>query len=103
MIVDITHAIKALCPTAQFAVRNDEYAGIEWHSHDVQKPTEAQVNAKLAEMQAQYDAAQYQRKRANAYPSLADQLDTLYHGGFDAWRAQIQAVKEQFPKPEVTE
>ena len=41
----------------------------------------------------------YAEKRFAEYPSIADQLDTLYHGGIDAWRAQIQAVKDQFPKP----
>ena len=40
----------------------------------------------------------YQRQRAAAYPSMADQLDLLYHGGMDAWKAAITAVKEEFPK-----
>jgi hypothetical protein len=33
-----------------------------------------------------------------AYPSIADQLDTIYHEGLDAWKATILAVKEEFPK-----
>lgn len=37
--------------------------------------------------------------RKKAYPSIEDQLDTLYHGGYDAWHAQIQAIKQQYPKP----
>jgi hypothetical protein len=41
----------------------------------------------------------YKAQRAVAYPSIADQLDTLYHGGYDAWKATITAVKEEFPKP----
>ena len=40
----------------------------------------------------------YQQLRAAAYPSMADQLDLLYHGGMDAWKAAITAVKEEFPK-----
>ena len=103
MIVDMTHAIKALRPGAQFALRGEAYAGLEWHDEVQQAPSETEVLAKLNELQAQFDAAQFQRNRAKAYPTIADQLDTLYHGGYDAWRAQIQAVKEQFPKPEVTE
>ena len=39
------------------------------------------------------------KELATAYPSIVDQLDVLYHGGYDAWREQIQAVKDQFPKP----
>lgn len=41
----------------------------------------------------------YAEERRAAYPSIADQLDKIYHEGVDAWRADIQAVKEQFPKP----
>ena len=40
----------------------------------------------------------YQELRAKAYPSIVDQLDLLYHGGMDAWKAAITAVKEEFPK-----
>lgn len=56
---------------------------------------------------AAYEAAQaeaarteYQRQRAAEYPSFADQFDLLYHGGIDAWKAAIQAVKDKYPKPE---
>lgn len=40
----------------------------------------------------------YAELRAAAYPNIADQLDLLYHGGMDAWKAAITAVKEEFPK-----
>jgi hypothetical protein len=40
----------------------------------------------------------YSELRAAAYPSFADQFDTIFHGGLDAWKAEIQAVKTQFPK-----
>ena len=52
-----------------------------------------------AERIAQYEANEYQRKRASAYPSIADQLDKIYHEGIDAWKAQIAAVKQEYPKP----
>ena len=42
----------------------------------------------------------YSELRAAAYPSFADQFDTIFHGGIDAWKAEIQAVKTQFPKGE---
>ena len=50
--------------------------------------------------EAEHKATQYHRDRVNAYPSYADQFDLLYHGGYDAWKASIDAVKTQFPKPE---
>ena len=44
-------------------------------------------------------APTYQELRAAAYPSIADQLDKIYHEGIDAWKAQIAAVKQEYPKP----
>jgi len=41
----------------------------------------------------------YAQERAQAYPSIVDQLDLMYHGGYDAWKASIEAIKTQFPKP----
>lgn len=44
------------------------------------------------------DPKQYQFDRLNEYPSFADQFDTIFHEGIDAWKAQIQAVKDKYPK-----
>lgn len=41
----------------------------------------------------------YIEKRRAEYPPIVDQLDVLYHGGIDAWRSVIQAVKDKYPKP----
>lgn len=49
-------------------------------------------------VQAYIDANTYKEQRAKAYPSFADQFDLLYHGGYDAWKAAIDAVKTQYPK-----
>jgi hypothetical protein len=40
----------------------------------------------------------YKYQRAKEYPSYADQFDLLYHGGYDAWKAAIDAVKTKYPK-----
>jgi hypothetical protein len=53
----------------------------------------------IARITAELAATQYQRQRKQAYPQIADQLDTLYHGGYDAWKAEIAAIKAQYPKP----
>ena len=52
-----------------------------------------------AAVQAYVDAHEYQAKRAAEYPSFAEQFDTLYHGGYDAWKATIDSVKAKYPKP----
>ena len=51
-----------------------------------------------ATVQAYIDANAYKEQRAQAYPSFADQFDLLYHGGYDAWKAAIDAVKQEYPK-----
>ena len=52
-----------------------------------------------AVVQAYMVANAYKEQRAKAYPSFADQFDLLYHGGLDAWKAAIDAVKQEYPKP----
>lgn len=42
---------------------------------------------------------QYKYDRSAAYPTIVDQLDKLYHEGYDGWKAAITAIKEQYPKP----
>lgn len=51
-----------------------------------------------ATVDAYISANAYKAKRAAEYPSYADQFDTIFHNGLDAWKAQIQAVKDKYPK-----
>jgi len=44
------------------------------------------------------DPNAYVDKRAVAYPSMADQLDDIYHNGVDEWKKTIKAVKDKYPK-----
>ena len=58
-----------------------------------------QVTIDMDAVNAWVDPEQYKFDRATAYPSMADQLDTIYHEGIDAWKAEIAAVKQEYPKP----
>lgn len=49
---------------------------------------------------AELAKTEYQRLRAAEYPSFADQFDLLYHGGYDAWKAVIDNIKQKYPKYE---
>lgn len=40
----------------------------------------------------------YANKRVTEYPSIEDQLDKIYHEGIDSWKADIQAIKDKYPK-----
>ena len=61
-------------------------------------PTEEEIQAKITELQADYDSKQYQRDRAVAYDPIPEQLDQIYHD-MDGWKAKIKAVKDKYPKP----
>ena len=89
-------AILSLVPGAKVVVRGDT---VEWLDTEQTQPTEAEITAEVARLQAEYDNNEYQRQRAQAYPSIPDQLDKIYHEGIDAWKAQIAAVKQEYPKP----
>jgi hypothetical protein len=98
-IIDIPAALQTLRPNSQWVHRGDTYEGIQWIDKVNEKPTKEEVLAEVERLQAEYDSVEYQRLRAKAYPSFADQFDILYHGGYDAWKASIEAIKNQFPKP----
>ena len=65
------------------------------------KPSEADCTAGVAALQATYDGDAYKRTRADAYPSIGDQLDMIYHNGDGGatFQAAIKAVKDATPKP----
>jgi len=60
--------------------------------------TWSQVSSKVTELKSAYDNNAYQRSRATEYPSIADQLDDIYHNGVDEWKKTIKAVKDKYPK-----
>ena len=98
MIPNISTAIYSLANGVDFILRGETYSGLEWLSNEQTKPTEAQVNTELARLQAEYNNNEYQRNRAAEYPSIADQLDKIFHDGIDEWKETIQAVKDKYPK-----
>ena len=62
-------------------------------------PKSADIDAKQIELQAEWNAKQYARKRAQEYPDLAEQLDYIYHNGIAKWKSDmIKPVKDKYPK-----
>ena len=97
--MDIVSAILALDANAQVSVDGNSLDSITWHDGNPNNITNEQITAKQTELQADYNAKQYQRNRKNEYPSWQDQLDKIYHDGIDAWKADIKAIKDKYPKP----
>ena len=64
------------------------------------KPTEKECTVGLAAMQSAWDLENdsYRSKRRAVYPSIGEQLDKIYHSGIDAWKTDIKAIKDKYPK-----
>ena len=95
--VDIVTAIQAINSKAVVTVLDDDAKKITWLD-ETTPIDEADILAKQKQLQAEYDAKEYQRDRAESYPSMADQLDDIYHNGVDEWKKTIKAVKDKYPK-----
>ena len=98
-MITIIDAIKAINSNAEMLVRGEDIddCQIEWHN-GTSEISKADIKNKIAELQTAYDNNAFQRSRAEAYPSIADQLDDIYHNGVDAWKATIKTVKDKYPK-----
>ena len=58
----------------------------------------SEISAEVNALQTAYDNNEYQRDRAKEYPSIADQLDDIFHNGIDGWKTTIQVTKDKYPK-----
>jgi len=99
----IVEAILKINPNAKVGVRGDDIntCEIEWHQGTTPIP-KADIESKMVELQAEYDANQYQRDRATAYPSIQEQLDMQYWdkvNGTTNWEDAIAKVKSDIVKP----
>lgn len=93
MIYNKADALCSLKPNAEWTWNGTEYSGLEWADSST-KPTEAEINAEVERLNNGY-----QEKRRLEYPSVVDQLDKMFHSGFQAWKDEIQKVKDKYPKP----
>jgi len=95
----ITKAILKINPNAEVSVNGEDINTCEIIWHNGTTPiSKADIEAKVVELQADYDTKQYQRDREVQYPSIKDQLDKIYHSGIDEWKKVIKATKDKFPK-----
>ena len=97
----IIDAIIAINPDAQIAVGGDSLDDIRWL--DGTTPIDkADIQTKMNELQAIYDAEEWKRNRQKEYPSIQDCIHALLDGGdtLTDLQAKRTAVKNKYPKPE---
>ena len=95
-------AILSIFPESSFSI-SETYESLIWRSEDIDKPTKSEFDKALAKVKSDWEAKQYQRDRAVAFPSLQEQLDMQYWdkvNGTNKWQESVAKVKADNPKPE---
>lgn len=101
-MIKIIDAILAIDSSAEVTIRGEDITRIEWPNGNPNNITVEQIQAKQAELEAEYDTQEYARNRAKAYAELSDQLDMQYWdsvNGTTTWSDHIAEIKALHPKP----
>ena len=96
--IRISDALQVLRPGAEWSIGNNSYSQLDWLDTEQTKPTEEEVVQKVAELTYQQEVEVYKEQRAAEYPPYADQFDKIFHSGVNAWKTQIRAIKDKYPK-----
>ena len=94
-MIDTGNALTSLTPNAQWILRGDE---LVWLDTEQTQPSQEDIVQKIAELEYIEEVEEYKRVRELAYPSSGEQFDKIFHDGVDAWKADIQAIKDAHPK-----
>ena len=92
-------AIDALVPNNQTFIENSK---VTWVVKPENIPTDEEIIRKITELQYIDEVTNdYKEKRFLEYPPMEDQLDKIYHSGVNAWKADIKAIKDKYPKKSI--
>ena len=87
---------------SNYLVRNDSDGNgdylYSWNVNGLAQPTAEQIASYESAGNTAETLAGVLNKRKKEYPSIADQLDKIYHDGIDAWKVVIKATKDKYPK-----
>ena len=100
MKYDITHALIALKPGAQWTLRGDDISGLEWVDTKQTQPTETEVNSKISELN-DAEAMRLLRIERDARIVKTDWRASSDLTLSDAWKTYRQALRDittQTPK-----
>ena len=84
-MITTADALQSLKPKVEWVLRGDE---LEWHDLVQTEPTQAEIDAEVIRLQAEYDSQEYARKRRVRYDDelpMGDQFDAILKG-FDQLR-----------------
>ena len=95
----IIEAILKINPNAEVTVNGEDINQITWHNGTT-PISKADIEAKMTELQAEYDAEEWKRNRQAEYPTIDDCIHALLDGGdtLTELQAKRTATKTKYPK-----
>ena len=95
----IIEAILKINPNAEVSVNGEDIISIEWHNGTT-PISKVDIEAKIVELQADYDAEEWKRNRQAEYPSQEDCIHALLDGGDTLSDLQTKrtTIKNKYPK-----
>jgi len=96
-MIDTTNALQSLKPKAEWVLRGDE---LEWLDTEQTEPTQAEIDAEVIRLQAEYDSQEYARNRKAEYDQL-NQFEMQFddnRDGTTTWVDAINEIKGRHPK-----
>ena len=95
----VIQAILKINPTAEVSVSGNDINQIAWENGTT-PISKADIEAKMVEVQADYDAEEWKRNRQTEYPTLQDCIHALLDGGdtLTELQAKRTATKTKYPK-----
>ena len=96
---NIIDAILKIKPNAQVSVSGGDINTITWENGTT-PISKADIEAKMVEVQAEYDAEEWKRNRQIEYPTHEDCIHALLDGGdtLTELQAKRTATKTKYPK-----
>ena len=96
-MISYSEAISSIDSTFLYSCQGETYEGINWQDNrDI--PSKVVLDAEIVRLKEEDVAQEYARNRATEYPTIAEQLDEIFHNGIDSWKAVIKVTKDKYPK-----
>ena len=89
--MNIVDAIQKIRPGAEWVIYDNSYDKLVWHDTKQTKPTIEEIDEAIR----LYDYIELRKKE---YPPVQEQLDLLFHQGYEEWKKKIQQIKDKYPK-----
>ena len=102
--MSIHQALHELTPNACWCMNGAQtYDNLQWNSDDIEKPSEAEVNAKIAEIEAAYPLKYLREERddmlAKSDWTQGEDVPTTLKNKWKTYRQELRDLPSKYPNP----